>query len=103
MVPQTTIATRVTTLQAQAGTKAPFAWPIEIFASVPLLFAAHGSACPVITIPMASDGWEDMVMTFCLPEGAQPILHALSAVLSLSFLAVYVFVLYRRLVGGEGA
>jgi len=101
-VPTQTPQARMASTIDTAKTKAPFAWPGAIFSGVAALFAGAGSTCPTVTIPNHSfPYWTDYTMTLCPPAGTGPIVKMLSRLVALGILAVWGYILYRRLVGGE--
>jgi hypothetical protein len=101
VVPTVSVQTRVDDTTDEMGTRAPFAWPVVIFAVMGDLFEG-GEACPEIVIPagdMPGDYWANETMHFCVPEGGQTILYALCDVVAAGLVIVWAYWVYRRLLG----
>ena len=99
VVPSESVTDRVDTVRTTMAGKAPFAWPVVIFSMVGSLFEG-GSECPVVNFGTEYAGdWGPTEVEFCLPAGAQTILHTLTQVAAAAMVMIWGFWVYRRLVG----
>ena len=98
VVPSESVSERTGDLGDTMAAKAPFAWPVVVFAVVSDLFEG-GTDCPTIDMGTESVGWPAVEMEMCVPSGAQTILYTLTDVIAAAMVMVWAYWVYRRMLG----
>jgi hypothetical protein len=98
VVPGESVSERTGDLGDTMTARAPFAWPVVVFAVVSDLFEG-GTDCPTVNMGTESVGWPAIDLEMCVPSGAQTILYVLTDVIAASMVMVWAYWVYRRLVG----